>query len=108
MFFKKLFSFLRNRIANGYSYNEQTVHNNTPLIIQKEKDPYLEKVAAENNAEYNVALNRIYVSSLTGRVDYLENAYRVISDVYDCSDMMYDRFTKNWFFNIKGLKKQKN
>lgn len=107
MFFKKLFSFLQNRIADGYSHNEQPVYN-TSSIIQKEKDPYLEKVAVENNAEYNVALGRISVSSLTGRVDYLENAYRVISDVYDCSDMMYDRFTKNWFFNIKGLKKQKN
>ena len=107
MFFKRLFSFLYNRIANSYSYNKHTVYN-TPSIIQKEKDPYLEKVAAENNAEYNIALGRISVSSLTGRVDFLENAYCVISDVYDCSDMRYDRFTKNWFFNIKGIKKRKS
>ena len=106
MFFKRLFSFLHNRIADSYSYNKHTVYNNTS--IPNQKDPYLEKVAAENNAEYNVALRRISVSSLTGRVDYLENAYRVISDVYDCSDMMYDKFTKNWFFNVRGIKNRKN
>lgn len=106
MFLKRLFSFLHNRIADSYSYSKHTVYNNTS--ISKQKDPYLEKVAAENNAEYNVALGRISVSSVTGRVDYLENAYRVISDVYDCSDMMYDRFTKNWFFNVRGIKNRKN
>lgn len=101
MFFRNIIKSLYHTITGGYdAVRRHTMASAAPFAVHSPRDPYISRVAEEYGVEYDPDLARVWVNSATGRVDTIENVYRLVSEIHKCEPVLFDRFTKCWFFKI--------
>lgn len=100
MSLKKIFTMLRDKIVS-FDSEVTDAPEHTFYSLEHKHDGYLDRIASENGVEYDADSSKISIDSEYGRLDTLEHVYNIVSEIYNCGDIMYDRYTRQWFFSLK-------